>query len=397
MTDDNTTLPPVPTTWPASPTGISQLGYLLLIFMGGLMALAGVLYGILATAVGAQVADGALAISVFAVGVVFAVQGSTALTPRRWRALSPSSTWIWIGLLLTIWLLGILFAKIAPHSLPVILPPIIIAGAGVASLAFLNLTLHGLHVPAERKPLLSGTLLPRHVVLLSVAISAVFSTLLSLALEGILIAIVIGILLAMTEWLGDASTLDLVRNLGQSSDTVQQLEAMLVQSPVALATLGCILVFVAPGIEEAAKSLPLLLLGRQKARLTEQVAILLGVAGGVGFAFAENVGYLSMLADEWWLAFGLRIGAAIMHGAASGFIGRAWHRGVRKGQWGTMLLDLIKGWGIHASWNALALLVGWFAYRGQMVGVLFCVLVGLLPLASLFALMARWGIWVSEP
>jgi RsiW-degrading membrane proteinase PrsW (M82 family) len=396
MIEDDTPLLPMPTTWPAPPTGVSQLGYLLLICVGGLMALAGALYGLLATARGAQVADGVLAISVFAVGVVFAVQGSAALTPRRWRALSPSSTWIWIGLLVTIWLLGILFIQIAPRSLPLIMPPVIIAGAGVASLAFLNLTLHGLHVPVQRKPLLSGMLLPRHIVLLSASISAVFSTLLSLALEGTLIAIVIGILLAMTEWLGDASTLDMVRHLGQSQDTIQQLEAMLVQSPIALAALGCILVFVAPGIEEAAKSLPLLLLGRQKSRLTEQVAILIGVAGGVGFAFAENVGYLSMLVDAWWLAFGLRIGAAIMHGAASGFIGRGWHRGVRKGQWGAMLLDLIKGWGIHASWNALALLVGWFAYRGQMVGVLFCVLVGLLPLASLFALLARWGIWVSE-
>ena len=61
-----------------------------------------------------------------------------------------------------------------------------------------------------------------------------------------------------------------------------------------------------------------------------------------------------------------------------------------------MLLDLCTGWGIHAFWNALALVVIWFAYREVMEGILFCIGVGLVPLAILFVVMARWGIWVSE-
>jgi len=32
----------------------------------------------------------------------------------------------------------------------------------------------------------------------------------------------------------------------------------------------------------------------------------------------------------------------------------------------------------------------------MMVGVLFCVGLGLAPLALLFAVLARWGIWVNE-
>jgi RsiW-degrading membrane proteinase PrsW (M82 family) len=171
---------------------------------------------------------------------------------------------------------------------------------------------------------------------------------------------------------------------------------MIATSPASLAGLGCILIFVAPAIEELLKSLPLLFFARQGSRLTERTAILLGVAGGVGFAFAENAGYLSMLADDWWLAFWLRAGTAIMHGAASGFIGRAWYRALRKGQWGPTLVDVLTGWGVHGFWNALSLTASWFMYRGVIEGALFCLAVGVIPLALLFFIMARWGIWVSE-
>jgi len=63
------------------------------------------------------------------------------------------------------------------------------------------------------------------------------------------------------------------------------------------------------------------------------------------------VGYLSALAEEWWLVFWFRA-AAVMHGAASGFVGRAWWHGIKRGRWGAMLRDLCIGWGIHAFWNA---------------------------------------------
>ena len=91
----------------------------------------------------------------------------------------------------------------------------------------------------------------------------------------------------------------------------------------------------------------------------------------------------------------LRVGAAVMHGAASGLVGRAWYRGRAQGRWRAMLLDLAKAWGAHALWNALALLAGWFTYRGMTAGVLWCLGAGVLPLALMFTLMAGWGIWVS--
>ena len=84
-----------------------------------------------------------------------------------------------------------------------------------------------------------------------------------------------------------------------------------------------------------------------------------------------------------------------MHGAASGFIGRAWYRALGRRQWLAAAWDFGKGLSIHALWNLLALLIGWFGYKGMQEGILFSIVVGLMPLAMLFTIMARWGIWVS--
>jgi len=329
------------------------------------------------------------------VGFVMAAQSLRAFNATRWQALSLPSERVWLGLLVLAWILGILLTWLLPQSVRWTLPPLIVLASSLSSLLFLSVTLRGLKSPVECEPL-SGELLPRHIVFLSTAVSASFSTIVSVALEGIFLGAVMAVLLVVTRWLGDQLTLDMIEGIARDPETLRRLVELIVSSPVALAGLGCILVFVAPLIEETAKGLPLFLFARQGSRLTEQTAILLGVTSGVGFAFAENVGYMSMLADSWWLAFWLRVCSAVMHGAASGFVGRAWYYGIRERRWGAMLADSCKGWGVHALWNALALLVGWFAYNQVIVGVAFCVLVGLLPLTIFFALMARWGIWVSD-
>ena len=381
--------------WPDPPTGVAQLGYILLLVVGGGLALAGAIYSLVVLWLGTEIADGSLALGGTVIGLAMAVSSLRAFNARRWRPTAAPSIWLWVALLLLAWGAGTWLSLRLPRSLRYTLPPLILVASGASSLLFATLALSGLSDPVDRKAL-SGRLLPQHVVLLSISVSATFATLLSIVLEALVAGLVMGVLLMMTRWLGDALTLDALVEAARDPDALLRLEELIVQSPVALAGLGCIVVFAAPAIEELVKALPLLFFGRRGDRLTERAAILLGVASGVGFAFAENVGYLSMLADEWWLTMWLRVGAAVMHGAASGFVGRAWYQGARRGRWGAMLLDLVKGWGIHAAWNLLAVLVGWFAYQGQMVGVAFCALVGLLPLAVLLVLLARWGIWVSD-
>jgi RsiW-degrading membrane proteinase PrsW (M82 family) len=232
-------------------------------------------------------------------------------------------------------------------------------------------------------------------VLLASLLSASLSTALALLLEGIALVGTMAVILATLRFTEDQSALALITRAAEDPQTLARLEEAIIHSPTALIGLGFILVFVAPAIEELVKALPLLVFARHRPQIGERTAILIGVAGGIGFAFAENVGYLGMLSDEWALFFWFRAAAAVMHGAASGFVGRAWHRGLR-GQWGRMLVDLCTGWGIHGGWNALALVVGWFSYREVTAGILFTIGFGLMPLALLFTVMAWWGIWVSR-
>jgi RsiW-degrading membrane proteinase PrsW (M82 family) len=275
-----------------------------------------------------------------------------------------------------------------------VLPPLIVIGSGATSLSYLTIALHGLRKPAGRGAL-EGRLLPQHRLLLSASLASVFSTGSALLLEAIALIGTLGVMLAASRIVGDQATLNLLRELIRDPQALDRLEEMLGRSPVALAGLGAILVFIAPAIEEGTKALPLFLFARRRVQLSERTAILIGVASGVGFAFAENIGYLSALTAEWWLIFWFRAAAGVMHGTASGFVGRAWWQGLKRGRWDTMLRDLCIGWGIHAFWNGLALLAAWFAYREDVIGVLFVVGIGLVPLAVLFALLARWGIWVQ--
>lgn len=382
-------------TWPSAPAGLARLGYMLLIAIGGLMAIGGTTYGLLTVSSDNPAADSVLAITVAVIGLAMAMQGKRALNVAQWRRLSLLPGWVWFGLLVLVWGLGIVLVKWVPHSIQRTLPPLIVVASGLASLLFLSLTLRGLRSPVERQPL-SGRLLPQHQVFLSTATAAAFSTGLALATELVAFAGAIVAVLVVSQLLGDPSILGIIRQAARDPSSVQHLEEWVLGSPVALVALGGLLVVVAPAIEEALKGLPLLLFAHQGARLTERVAILVGVAGGVGFAFAENAGYMSMLFEDWWLGFWLRVAAAVMHGSCSAFIGRGWYRGITRRRWGGMLLDLLTGWGVHAAWNGLALLVAWFAYRESTIGVLFCVLAGLLPLTVLFAWMAWWGIWASE-
>lgn len=381
--------------WSSAPSGFAQLGYLLLIGTGALIALAAMAYGLWALLSEGEVLDRAMSLALTAIGLSLLLGSVRAFRPGRWRLPALAPEWVWLGSLLLVWFIGILAGSLLPGTVPWVYPVLIVVGAGLASLLFLRATLHGLETPAGRSPL-SGKFPPRHVVLLSVSLSASVSSLLSLIVEGVVLAGTVIVMLVATRLLGDQLTLELIERAAQDPQALQSLEQAFASSPVALAGLACLVVLVVPIIEETFKGLPLLLFARSGARVTERMAILLGVAGGIGFAFIENVGYLSTLADNWWLVFWFRAAAAIMHGAASGFTGRAWYRGPLRGEWGRMALDLVRSWGIHGFWNALALLVGWFAYREVMEGVLFCVAVGLVPLAILFTVMARWGIWVSK-
>ncbi len=380
--------------WPAPPGGLAQIGYILLVLLGGATILGGAVYLAVALVLDGRTLDLALAAVLILVGASILLHSLRAFAPRRWQTVALGPTWAWIGAMVVVWGAGTGVTLALPDLERWLLPPLIVTGSGATSLLFLTTALRGLRRPAGREPL-RGRLVPQHRLLLSASLASLLSTGAALLLEAVALVGTFAIMLATSQIVGDQATLDLLTELSEDPQALDRLEEMLGQSPVALAALGAILVFIAPAIEEGVKALPLFAFARQRRQLSERTAILIGAAGGVGFAFAENVGYLSALSEEWWLVFWFRAAAATMHGVASGFVGRAWWQAIQRGRWGAMLRDLGIGWGIHAFWNGLALLAGWFAYREEIRGVLFTVGIGLIPLALLFTLLARWGIWVE--
>ena len=381
--------------WPAPPGGLGLFGYVLLILLGGMTVLGGAIYFAVALILDRGTLDLAVAIALIVVGASILLHSLSAFNPRRWRALALGPAWAWLGAMAVVWVAGTGITQTLPNLQRWLLPPLIVIGSGATALLFLATTLRGLRTPAGREPL-RGRLVPQHRLLLSASLASLLSTGAALLLEAAALIGIFAVMVATSQIVGDQATIDLLTGLAEDPQALDRLEEMLGQSPVALATLGAILVFIAPAIEEGVKALPLFAFARRRGQLSERTAILIGAAGGMGFAFAENVGYLSVLPEEWWLVFWFRAAAAMMHGAASGFVGRAWWQAIRRGRWSAMLRDLGIGWGIHAFWNGLALVAGWFAYREEIRGVLFTVGIGLIPLAILFTLLARWGIWVKE-
>ncbi|MBN1935220.1 MAG: PrsW family intramembrane metalloprotease [Anaerolineae bacterium] len=379
---------------PAKPNRLAQVGFVLLAVFGGLLILGGLGFGLLALLGGHSAGEGALALAVLAVGIgllwhaVYALVDPAGLTAALWPA------WVWIALLVIIWVPGSLAVLILPRLAHCFLSPLIVLAALFASLTFVATAIRGLRKPAERQPI-SGKLGPRHAAYISGALSAVFATGMALILETIAIAIIAGLMIAAAYAMGDTVTYERLIRLAESPDLIDQLENLIGTSPIIFAGLVGILSIAAPLIEETLKGLPLLLFAF-RLRLSERSMILLGVAGGMGFAFAENIGYLSMVPEAWPLMVVFRTCAAMMHGASSGFVGRGWHRALRRGQWLKALLDFGLAVGIHAGWNLLAVIIVWFGYKGMAEGILFIIAVGLFPLAVMFLLLARWGIWVSE-
>jgi RsiW-degrading membrane proteinase PrsW (M82 family) len=381
--------------WPAPPDSLAQIGYILLILLGGATLLGGVAFFVISVILGSTIFDLSLSIALLVVGSMIFVYSLRALDARHWHTVAVGRAWAWLVLIIVVWGAGTGVTQALPGAEGWVLPPLIVIGSAATSLLYLATALRGLRMPAGRGAL-QGRLLPQHRLLLSASLASFFSTGSALLLEAIALIGTMGVMVAASQIVGDQATLDLLRELIRDPQALDRLEEMLGRSPVALVGLGAILVFIAPAIEEGTKALPLFLFARRRAQLSQRTAILIGVAGGVGFAFAENTGYLSALTAEWWLIFWFRVAAGVMHGTASGFVGRAWWQGLKRGRWYTMLRDLCIGWGIHAFWNGLALLAAWFAYREDVAGVLFVVGIGLVPLAVLFALLARWGIWVED-
>lgn len=383
--------PPSPA--PAKAGCVARGGYVLAAIMGGLFALLGVIVGGMMILDQFDVFGGALALTLLVIGIAMLWHAVYALIDPAGTSVTLWPAGVWIGTLAGIWVPASLAILIAPQAVQIFMPFLIVLAALLPSLSFMSTALHGLHKPAGRM-LFDGKFGPSHAVYLTGLLGATMSTTLAILSEVVAGAVIAGIMLAAAYALGDKATFERLIGLANDLDT-DALEDLIGTSPVIFAGLFANLSVSAPLIEETVKGLPVLLFA-SRSRLSERTMILLGATAGIGFAFVENIGYLGMSPRGWPLLVIFRTCAATMHGVSSGFVGRGLYRALGKGAWHMALLDFALAIGIHGGWNFLSLIIVWFGYKGMAEGVLFVIAVGLLPLAVLFGLLARWGIWVSE-
>jgi len=177
----------------------------------------------------------------------------------------------------------------------------------------------------------------------------------------------------------------------------QNLLPLLLSPAVVLSTLG-ILSIPVPLLEESVKTLATGVAGRWL-RPTPARAFLWGVAGGAGFALAENLFNGALGGVEGWLPGAIsRFGATVMHCFTGGLVGWGWGQlWTARRPW-RLLGCYAAAVLVHAVWNASAvgvafLSVGLMAQKGRVLQVTFMLLgmlafLGLLVLLTLVFLVA---------
>lgn len=124
----------------------------------------------------------------------------------------------------------------------------------------------------------------------------------------------------------------------------------------AMVAVGAILMLVvfAPLLEEALKAFGLRLMRRSLHQTGD--GLLLGLAAGLGFGVLESSLYLYGL-NNWLLGGWLRLGTALMHGAATSIVGVAYVRSLRSGRRGDLFRGYLRAVAMHGLWNGTVVFV----------------------------------------
>lgn len=304
------------------------------------------------------------------------------LARESWRALSgrpssiyrPRRIWWWVvvyGLALAG---GQLVLSVGMEAL---FPVFHLLAATVPPLLLVALVARGLQVCVRRRNLVLQT-----------SSGAFVSTTLALTLEG---AFVFGLLMAVFIAVGlqpggGALLQDLA---GRLQDPVWLENSFSTVSPplspwvIVVALL--VMAVVVPTIEEVVKTLGVPLLAYQRPSRVE--AFLWGVAGGAGFALAENLFNALGGLDLWAPVAAARIGATLLHGFTGGAMGLAWYYLLLERRWMPALGLYLLSVGVHAAWNALATGLAFASLAGSGPASALTGLVGL-ALLMLLALLA---------
>ena len=150
-----------------------------------------------------------------------------------------------------------------------------------------------------------------------------------------------------------------LQNLGNNPSLTNPLIAEFSQSPDFLFGLLIMVAFLVPLVEEILKPLGLIVLAKRKP--TPSQGFVSGVLCGAGFAFLETSSALAGAAGADWTTLAVtRLGTGLLHITASGLVGWGLASAItlkKRGRfWGTYLAAAA----LHGTWNAFAVLMGYF-------------------------------------
>ncbi|HKZ70664.1 MAG TPA: PrsW family glutamic-type intramembrane protease, partial [Anaerolineales bacterium] len=145
---------------------------------------------------------------------------------------------------------------------------------------------------------------------------------------------------------------------------------------------------IAPLIEELFKPVGVMLWLRR--RPAPMAAFVGGVMGGLGFAVAETLGYLSNLNEAWVFNVILRLATLVMHAFTAGLVGWGWGQLAARRPM-RLAAAYFGAVALHGLWNGIAVVIGFGSLylqenpNGDSATI---ALIGMIILASTFVLLA---------
>lgn len=151
----------------------------------------------------------------------------------------------------------------------------------------------------------------------------------------------------------------MMQDLSSNPTLIDPLITQLGQSPGVLAGVLIVVAVAIPFIEEILKPLGLIVLAKRKP--TPSQGFVAGLLCGAGFAFLETAGNLAGAVPADWTSLAItRLGTGLLHITASGLVGWGLASAItlkKRGRfWGAYLSAVA----LHGTWNAFAILMGFF-------------------------------------
>jgi RsiW-degrading membrane proteinase PrsW (M82 family) len=157
--------------------------------------------------------------------------------------------------------------------------------------------------------------------------------------------------------------LDRIQALTQTLQNLEMAPALtgplISQSTGLLAGLLVLAALIIPFIEEILKPLGMVVLARR--RLTPSQGFVAGLICGAGFAFLETVGFLAGAAPTEWASLAVtRLGTALLHMTGSSLVGWGFASAIALKKPSRFWFAYLPAVALHGTWNALAILMGFF-------------------------------------